>query len=190
MDGTIMQSKKITIKTFDPAVSKAESIKKVGKVGFINRFIGKGKIKQLRGIDSKLIYYPFWFIVFRVEIYRIAKLPSRISIVPIAVDGVKGGAGLLDTKPELFVNKEIEERRLIPNTINSDQATKIGYSFCKTYVERRFHPYKPPTYNVKNIELVYPPFYAVKSLSKESNQSYLVLVNAISGVIKQREEIT
>jgi len=153
--------------------SKVKSINKVEKVGFINRFINKEKIKQLIGRkDSKLIYYTLWSFMFKTGSYRIVKLHSRIALVSVVADESRR-ADILDIISVLFVNKEIEERRLISNIINSNQTIKIKHSFCKAYRERRFCLlYKTLTYNFKKIELVCPSFSAV---------------NAISNVINQRE---
>lgn len=182
-------SEKMQIQTYKPEISEEKSFKAAERVGIFKWIVTRGNVERMRGVESKLVYYPFWFMTFEAEIFRLLNLPSRKADVPVAVDAIEERAGLLDTKFELLIKKEVEESRLLPHVVREEKAREVGEQFCRRYVERKFHPYKPPIIIVKDIGLVYPPFYAVKSFGEPNHGSYLVLVNALNGEIKRKEKI-
>jgi hypothetical protein len=170
-------------------ISKEDSFKAAEKVGIFKWIIKRGNLERMKGIESKLVYYPFWFMKFEVEIFRMLNFPSRHANVLVAVDAIEERAGLLETKFELLVEREVEEARLLPHIVQEEKATEIGEQFARVYVERKFHPYKPPIITLETIGMVYPPFYAVKSFGHQNHGCYLVLVNAMNGKIKRKEKI-
>ena len=183
-------SERVQIQTYKPEISEEKSFKAAERVGIFKWVINRGNVQRMIGIESKLVYYPFWFMTFESEIFRLLNLPSRKADVPVAVDAIEERAGLLDTKFEMLIRKEVEENRILPHVVNEKKAREVGEQFCRGYVERKFHPYKPPVIVLKDMGLVYPPFYAVKSLGEPSHGSYLVLVNALNGEIKRKEKIS
>jgi len=185
----MVHSEKVQIQTYKPEISEEKSFKAAERVGIFKWIINRGNVERMRGIESKLVYYPFWFMTFEVEIFRMLNLPSRKADVAIAIDAIEERAGLLDTKFELLIKTEVEENRLLPHVVKEKKAKDMGEQFCRAYVERKFHPLKPPIITLKDIGLVYPPFYAVKSLGEQNQGSYLVLVNALNGEIKRKEKI-
>ncbi|MBU7043215.1 MAG: hypothetical protein HXS47_06450 [Theionarchaea archaeon] len=177
------------IQTFKPEITEEKSLKAAERVGIFKWIISRGNLNRIKSIESKMVYYPFWFMKFQVEIFRMLKLPSRDANVLVAVDAIEERAGLLETKLEMLIRKEVEEKRILPHVVKERKAREIGEQFTRMYVERKFHPYKPPIITLQDIGMVYPPFYAVKSFGQENHGSYLVLINAINGEVKRKEKI-
>lgn len=177
------------IQTFKPEITEEKSLKVAERVGIFKWIISRGNLNRIKSIESKLVYYPFWFMKFQVEIFRMLKLPSRDANVLVAVDAIEERAGILETKLEMLIKKKVEEKRILPHVVEERKAREIGEQFTRVYVERKFHPYKPPIITLQDIGMVYPPFYAVKSFGQENLGSYLVLVNAINGEVKRKEKI-
>ncbi|MGC1123306.1 MAG: hypothetical protein WBA22_19650 [Candidatus Methanofastidiosia archaeon] len=178
-----------TVKTFEPAISARESIKRVERVGLFKRLMSRGKHEPLRGIESKLVYYPFWFFTFDVRVHRMFHLPDKKVMVPVAVDAVNGRAGFLEADLSVLFDKAVEELHVIPHTVEYSNAVNIAEQFCKLYVNREYHPFSPPDYTLMEHQLIYPPYFAVNSRNEPADQYFLVLVNGITGSVDQKEEI-
>lgn len=178
-----------TVKTFEPAISARESIKRVERVGILKRVIRRGTHEPLRGIESKLVYYPFWFFTFDVRVHRMFHLPDKKVMVPVAVDAVSGRAGFLEADLNAFMDKVVDELHVIPYTVEYGNAANIAEQFCKLYVNREYHPFSPPDYALMDYQLIHPPFFAVNSRNELLDQTFLVLVNGITGSVEQKEEI-
>lgn len=183
-----MNTHKKVVNTFLPHISVGDSIREVENVGILKKLIKKDIDKALQGIESTLVYYPFWFFTFDVRVHRMFGLPDKKVLVPVAVDAVKEMAGFLEADLSTLVDKKVETFRIIPHTIEFNRAKKIAKEFCKLYISREYHPFSPPDYILTEYQLIHPPYFAVNS-KNDSGQIFLVLVNGITGSVERREEI-
>ncbi|MBU6998258.1 MAG: hypothetical protein HXS41_12550 [Theionarchaea archaeon] len=177
------------IKTFEPTISTRDSIKRVERVGLFKRLTRRGNSELLRGIESKLVYYPFWFFTFDVRVHRAFRLPDKKVMIPVAVDAVSGKAGFLEANLGALVDKTVEKPYIIPYTVEYSNAVNIAEQFCKLYVNREYHPFSLPDYILMEYQLIHPPYFAVNSTNEPADQHFLVLVNGITGSVEQKEEI-
>jgi hypothetical protein len=183
-----MNTQEKAVSTFPPRISVGDSIREIEKVGIFKKLIRKDSDKALQGIESTLVYYPFWFFTFDVRVHRMFNLPDKKVLVPVAVDAVKEMAGFLEADLSTLVDKNVEIFRIIPHNIGFNRAERIAKEFCKSYISREYHPFSPPDYALTDSQLIHPPYFAVNS-TNDSGQIFLVLVNGITGAVERREEI-
>jgi len=168
------------------------TVSKIISEGRVREKIRKYVNKGFKLVNLKLGYYPFWLVIFKVEIQRFIFKPLTM-IVPVTVDGITGKAEIsyFKIKDESEIDGieriEVSERQKLNPSISLDEALERARDILNFYITTRAIPKRMKVEILKTIVLHRPYWIALLKAEDSKEDKKIIVVNAISGEVMEME---
>ncbi|MEM2059012.1 MAG: hypothetical protein QXO76_12300, partial [Thermoproteota archaeon] len=131
-------------------------------------------------------YYPFWLILFKVEVQRYL-FRSTTWIMPITVDGITGKAEMANLKVtsngevEGLEEVEVPVGQLLEPSVSYDEALKKARDLLNFFITTRAIP-KRVDVSVAKAIVIYRPYW-IAQLRSEGGCGRIAALDAITGEV-------
>lgn len=172
------------VRTFEPRISSSTAIDRTDRL--TARSFAISKLKGLLNWGTKEgtvypLYYPDYIAYTTVDLHRLLRSDRTVKFLA-GVDGITGRVGEIDVNLPERKSREVEETAVIPTSVDDEAARSEWRDWIFEYVNRRYRPYKHPSFSLDELELVHVPYWLVDRGTVE--ESFV-----ISGLTKQVERV-
>lgn len=139
----------------------------------INRFHQFDKEAEVQ--VNRLIYYPYYFLEFKVHANSLLKFNGKVGCT---IDALGGHGAIVDVQPE-FLEIQIESVSIPSIVVDQEEASRKAEQYVFEHASSKAKFITTPKIKQVNCQLFYRPFWIAEYKRNEEKQQ--LIVDAVSG---------